>query len=97
MTELVTLETRGQIALLSLNRPAQRNAISEELLAALDGLLDGLPEETRAIVLHGHGPHFCAGLDLKEHHGLGGPQSSSCACARSGIVYLIGCSTEESR
>ena len=70
MNELVTLEMRGQVGLLSLNRPAQRNAISEELLEALDVALDKLPADTRAIVLHGHGPHFCAGLDLKEHHGL---------------------------
>jgi (methylthio)acryloyl-CoA hydratase len=70
MSELVTLEMRGDVALVTLNRPEQRNAISEALLATLDRLLDRLPSNTRAIVLSGSGPHFCAGLDLKEHHGL---------------------------
>lgn len=81
MTDLVTLEMQGPVAVLALNRPKQRNAISEAALAQLDGALDRLPEGTRAIVLHGHGPHFCAGLDLKEHHGL----------ARSAVDFMRVC------
>jgi enoyl-CoA hydratase/carnithine racemase len=81
MADLVTLEVKDRVSVLSLNRPAQRNAISEELLAALDLALGRLPAATRAIVLHGHGPHFCAGLDLKEHHGL----------ARSAVDFMRVC------
>ena len=81
MADLVTLEVKDRVSVLSLNRPAQRNAISEELLAALDLALGRLPAGTRAIVLHGHGPHFCAGLDLKEHHGL----------ARSAVDFMRVC------
>jgi enoyl-CoA hydratase/carnithine racemase len=81
MPELVTLEMRGAVALITLNRPQQRNAISEEALAALERALDAVPREARAIVLTGNGPHFCAGLDLKEHHGL----------ARSAVDFMRVC------
>lgn len=70
MSDLVTLEMKGALALITLNRPQQRNAISEGLLRELNDVLDRLPSETRAIVLAGNGLHFCAGLDLNEHHGL---------------------------
>ena len=52
---------------ITLTRPAKRNAISDRLLAAIDGALNRQPEGTRAIVLAGAGEHFCAGLDLSEH------------------------------
>ncbi|WP_206928949.1 crotonase/enoyl-CoA hydratase family protein [Roseococcus thiosulfatophilus] len=65
--ELVTLEMAGNVALLGLNRPAKRNAISDALLAALEMRLAEAQRAARAIILHGHGPCFCAGLDLSEH------------------------------
>ncbi len=52
---------------ITLARPAKRNAISDRLLAAIDGALDQRPEAARVIVLAGEGEHFCAGLDLSEH------------------------------
>lgn len=52
---------------ITLDRPAKRNAISDRLLAAIDGALDRRPEAARVIVLAGAGEHFCAGLDLSEH------------------------------
>lgn len=53
---------------LTLNRPAQRNALSVELMSALEAALDALAAETgvRAIILAAAGPAFCAGHDLKE-------------------------------
>ena len=54
------------VVVLSLNRPAKRNALSDTLVAELAGILAGLPASTKAIVIHGHGEHFCAGLDLAE-------------------------------
>ena len=61
---LVELDLAGQVATITLARPAKRNAISDALLADLDAALDAVPEATRAIVLAGRGEHFCAGLDL---------------------------------
>jgi (methylthio)acryloyl-CoA hydratase len=68
MTRHVRLELRGAIAVLTLCRPTQRNAIDEALLEDLDRAMDEVPATTRALVLAAEGPHFCAGLDLKEHH-----------------------------
>ena len=71
---LVELAVADQIATMTLARPDKRNAISDELLADLDAALDAVPEETRAIVLAGHGEHFCAGLDLSAVEVLTPPQ-----------------------
>jgi len=61
-------EDAGGIATLTLNRPRQYNALSEELLAALQTTLDavGRDESVRVVVIAGNGPAFCAGHDLKQ-------------------------------
>ncbi len=64
--EMLTYELRDNIAWLGLNRPEKRNAISEALLAAIDTAFRRASREARAIIFHGHGPCFCAGLDLAE-------------------------------
>jgi enoyl-CoA hydratase/carnithine racemase len=59
---------RGNIAIATLNRPAARNALSEEMIAALTVLLAALGEDTSvsALVIAASGPAFCAGHDLKQ-------------------------------
>src|SRR6202161_926200 len=65
---LVLEQRRGSVAFLTLNRPAQYNALSEEMLAALQGTLDALSTDksVRVVVLGGAGKAFCAGHDLKQ-------------------------------
>jgi enoyl-CoA hydratase/carnithine racemase len=60
-------DTRG-IVTLTLNRAQAFNALSEELLGALQAQLDPLAtdEQARAVVLAGAGKAFCAGHDLRE-------------------------------
>jgi enoyl-CoA hydratase/carnithine racemase len=60
-------QERG-IAFLTLNRPAQYNALSEEMLAALEAALDQVAADSsvRVVVLAGAGKAFCAGHDLKQ-------------------------------
>jgi enoyl-CoA hydratase/carnithine racemase len=65
--EVVTYELRDHVAWLGLNRPQKRNAIGEALLAGLGAAIRRAQEEARALVVFGHGPCFCAGLDLAEH------------------------------
>jgi enoyl-CoA hydratase/carnithine racemase len=63
------LERRaGGVAFLTLNRPAQYNALSEQMLAALEAALESLAADSavRAVVLGGAGKAFCAGHDLKQ-------------------------------
>jgi enoyl-CoA hydratase len=64
----VLSEQRDGVALVTLNRPARRNALSGALLTALRATLAELDAEpgVRAIVLTGADPAFCAGLDLTE-------------------------------
>ncbi|KAK3075605.1 hypothetical protein LTR53_000943 [Teratosphaeriaceae sp. CCFEE 6253] len=62
----------GSIAVLSLNRPKARNALSRQLLSELSGVIEGLHAEggkgsTRALILASESDDaFCAGADLKE-------------------------------
>ena len=64
----VTVERRGNVLLIGLNRPEKRNAFNiallEQLAAAYHELEDD--EEIRCGVLFGHGAHFTGGLDLAE-------------------------------
>lgn len=61
-------EQDESIAVLTLNRPAARNSLSEALLNALFIALDdiGADKSVRGVVLAANGPAFCAGHDLKE-------------------------------
>ena len=62
----VQVTLQGAIALIRLARPAKRNALSDGLMAAVHQRFAELPDTVRAVVLHGEGQHFCAGLDLSE-------------------------------
>src|SRR2546425_929219 len=61
-------ETRNGIALLTMNRPEQRNTLSEAMLASFAEVLAQIAADraVRAVVLAANGPVFCAGHDLKE-------------------------------
>jgi enoyl-CoA hydratase/carnithine racemase len=65
---LVLDRRQGAVAYLTLNRPAQYNALSEQMLAALHGAFDALADDAsvRVVVLGGAGKAFCAGHDLKQ-------------------------------
>ena len=66
--QLVCQERRGGVAYITLNRPAQYNSLSEEMLAALHAVLDALAADpaVRVVVLGGAGKAFCAGHDLRQ-------------------------------
>ncbi len=62
------IERDGQIALITMDRTEKRNALSLQMMRELDAALTELAQDsqTRAIVLRGEGPAFCAGHDLRE-------------------------------
>ncbi|HET6321050.1 MAG TPA: enoyl-CoA hydratase [Hyphomicrobium sp.] len=68
--EPLLLEARPhpRIALLTLNRPATRNALSLAMMRALHEAVDalGADDDISAIVLAANGPVFSSGHDLKE-------------------------------
>lgn len=58
----------GPVRVLTLNRPAVRNALDGDLNTELYRALEAADadDEVRAVVLTGSDPAFCAGLDLKQ-------------------------------
>src|SRR5215470_14239863 len=72
MSELVLIENRARVRILTLNRPDKRNALNhaltQQLLDALRAA-DG-DDSVHSIVLTGAGSAFCAGADLSEFKDL---------------------------
>lgn len=64
--ETVLFEARDGVAHVTMNRPAKRNALNEEIVSGLKACLRraNADESTRCIVLRGAGSDFCAGADL---------------------------------
>ena len=59
-------EREDAIGILRLDRAAKRNALNDPTVEALRDFFAAPPAGVRAVVLHGAGDHFCAGLDLAE-------------------------------
>jgi methylglutaconyl-CoA hydratase len=64
--ETIKIGVEGNVATVSLNRPAVRNAFNELMISELTSAFRDIEKENeiRAIVLKGEGPGFCAGADL---------------------------------
>ena len=64
--EHIAFERRGQIALLTLNKPDRLNALSAAMRAEVAAVLDAVraDDDLRALVLTGAGRGFCSGADL---------------------------------
>jgi len=69
----VIREDREGIATLTMNRPAQMNLLTDEMLGALQDSFDAIAKDraVRVVVLAAAGKGFCAGHDLKEIRALG--------------------------
>jgi methylglutaconyl-CoA hydratase len=67
-TDLVRYTSRGSAAILTLERPDRRNALSRGLILALDQAVERAEKDpaVRAVILTGAGSSFCAGMDLAE-------------------------------
>lgn len=65
--EILKIETEDGIATLTMNRPAKRNAMCDDLLAAIDRFFSAPPDDLKVVILTGTAGHFCSGLDLSEH------------------------------
>jgi (methylthio)acryloyl-CoA hydratase len=65
--DIVQYDLEGPVAILTLNRPEKRNAVSDRLISALAEQVARAQAEAKAAVICGNGKHFCAGLDLAEH------------------------------
>ena len=63
--QVVTYELEGEVALIGLNRPEKRNALSPALMEQLRAAVIRAGDEAKCGILFGHGENFCAGLDLR--------------------------------
>jgi len=72
---MIDYEIRGAIAIVTLNRPAARNAINAELEQALFDALEAIDSDPAlcAGVIAANGPVFCSGADLKQVASSGNP------------------------
>ncbi len=68
MDELVLSQVDGDIATLTLNKPASRNCLSRDMMGALIQALEqvGGRDPVKVVILAANGPVFCSGHDLKE-------------------------------
>ena len=68
VNELLLRSDEGGVCILTLNRPAQRNALSIALMEAMSAELGKIKDDpsVRAVIITGAGSCFCSGHDLKE-------------------------------
>jgi enoyl-CoA hydratase len=83
---VVEIDQQGAVGIVTLNRPAKRNAISRALMGELRGAISQLDAdpEIAAIILTGADPAFCAGVDLVDFEralrgSIGTPKDGSAA------------------
>ncbi len=60
----LSFEMQEEVAVLRLTRAHKRNALDDATIEGIAARFASLPAEVRAVVIHGEGAHFCAGLDL---------------------------------
>ncbi len=71
MTQPLLVERQGEVALLTLNRPEKRNALSIELRFEVAAALERLAEDEAVVclILTGAGTVFCSGMDTGQFGG----------------------------
>lgn len=67
MADLVLTTRTNEVVTLELNRPDKHNALSIDLIAALNDAIGTIEQDNtiRAVILGGRGKSFCAGMDLR--------------------------------
>lgn len=79
MDPFVRIAVDGGVAMITMDSPSNRNALSRRLVAELRDTIAGAlaDDAVRVLVLTGTGPVFCSGADLKEQRDGGGPPDIS--------------------
>lgn len=85
---MIEYETRGHVAVITINRPEARNAVNGEVANGIEAAIDRMEadDDVWLGVLTGAGTVFCAGADLKAiNEGRGGELMT----ARGGFAGLV--------
>lgn len=85
---MVDFEVRGNVAVISINRPEARNAINGAVASGIEAAIDRLEEDENLWVgvLTGKGSVFCAGADLKA---INSGQAADLATSKGGFAGFV--------
>ena len=85
------IEDKGNVRVLTLNRPEKRNALDTALTRDLLGALREADAEAgmHCVVLTGASPGFCAGADLSEFKGLKDPKAAKTRAELTMQLHLV--------
>jgi len=86
VTDVLSIEERGDVDWVTMNRPESLNALNPDLVEALATYFEGLyrRHERRIVVLQGAGRGFCSGLDLSS--GIADPEWVKTAPLQAGMA-----------
>jgi enoyl-CoA hydratase/carnithine racemase len=78
----------GHVAVLTIDRPEKRNAMTAGMWAALPGVLGPLADDpgVRALIVTGTGPSFCAGADISDLLGGADPDDPMADVRRDNLA-----------
>ena len=75
--EMIRLDLRGSVAVLTLNRPQRLNAAPPQMFTEISAALRALPSlDARALLITGEGRAFCSGADLQSRGPASGPRGA---------------------
>src|SRR5262245_37876505 len=77
MGEVLVVESFGRLRVLRLNRPDRKNALNNDLFAAITDEVRGAAhdDDVWALAITGNGDAFCSGLDLDASAAVGGDEA----------------------
>jgi enoyl-CoA hydratase/carnithine racemase len=88
MSEPLVVTRHGSVAVLTIDRPDKRNAMTAAMWAALPGVLEAPAVDlgVRVLVVTGAGPSFCAGADISELLGGSDPDDPMADLRRDNLA-----------
>ena len=88
MGEPLVVTRDGHVAVLTIDRPEKRNAMTAGMWAALPGVLRPLADDpgVRALIVTGAGPSFCAGADISDLLGGADPDDPMADVRRDNLA-----------
>ena len=95
MAGLLSLERRDEVAIVTLQRPEKRNALSIDLRVELAEAFGALGEDegVGCVVLTGAGPAFCAGMDVTQFGGDRAHRQRLVETSTAAFSAVASCST----
>jgi enoyl-CoA hydratase len=88
-SETLTVTDLDQVRILTLNRPERRNALSPDLIGAIEYELSTAyaDDGVRVVIFTGNGTAFCAGLDLQAYFDVGADRTMTGRVLRSVAAF----------